>query len=153
MLKIRNATPEDRNQIEILTRLLVSERKETFDEKRFEWGLLRRLFDPLQRQGTFVAEIDDNTGKTEELIGMIYSELRVDPFGNSEGHIKEIYLRPKHRTDDNLEALLNAVIDKLKKMDFQVIKVTLKPEDEQSSKIYSLLNLKAKYSVLELRLD
>ncbi|MHA1474244.1 MAG: hypothetical protein ACTSQ5_03565, partial [Promethearchaeota archaeon] len=78
MLKIRNATPEDRNQIEMLTRLLVSERKETFDEKRFEWGLLRRLFDPLQRQGTFVAEIEDNTGKIEELIGMIFSELRVD---------------------------------------------------------------------------
>jgi hypothetical protein len=153
MLKIRNATPEDRNQIEMLTRLLVSERKETFDEKRFEWGLLRRLFDPLQRQGTFVAEIDEITGKTEELIGMIFSELRVDPFGNSEGHIKEIYLRPKHRTDENLEALLNAVIDKLKNMDFQVIKVTLKPEDEQSSKIYSMLNLKEKYSVLELRLD
>jgi len=153
MLKIRNATPEDRNQIEMLTRLLVSERKETFDEKRFEWGLLRRLFDPLQRQGTFVAEIEDNTGKIEELIGMIFSELRVDPFGNSEGHIKEIYLRPKHRTDENLEALLNAVIEQLKKMDFQVIKVTLKPEDMQSSKIYSMLNLKEKYSVLELRLD
>lgn len=153
MLQIRNATPEDRDQIEMLTRLLVSERKETFDEKRFEWGLLRRLFDPLQRQGTFVAEIDNTSGKTEELIGMIFSELRVDPFGNSEGHIKEIYLRPKHRTDENLEALLNAVIEQLKKMDFQVIKVTLKPEDEQSSKIYSMLNLKEKYSVLELRLD
>ena len=153
MLKIRNANPEDRDQIEMLTRLLVSERKETFDEKRFEWGLLRRLFDPLQRQGTFVAEIDNKSGNNEELIGMIFSELRVDPFGNSEGHIKEIYLRPKHRTDENLEALLNAVIEQLKKMDFQVIKVNLKPEDEQSSKIFSLLNLKAKYSVLELRLD
>ena len=153
MLQIRNATPEDRNQIEILTRLLVSERKETFDEKRFEWGLLRRLFDPLQRQGTFVAEIDDNSDKTKELIGMIFSELRVDPFGNSEGHIKEIYLRPKHRTDENLEALLNAVIKQLKNMDFQVIRVYLKPEDQQSSKIYRMLNLKEKYSVLELRLD
>ena len=153
MLKIRNATPEDRNQIEILTRLLVSERKDIFDEKRFEWGLLRRLFDPLQRQGTFVAEIDNNSDKAKELIGMIFSELRVDPFGNSEGHIKEIYLRPKHRTDENLEALLNAVIEQLKKMDFQVLKVNLKPEDEQSSKIYRLLNLKKKYSVLELRLD
>ena len=153
MLKIRNAIPEDYDQIEMLTRLLVSERKETFDEKRFEWGLLRRLFDPLQRQGTFVAEIDNNSGQAKELIGMIFSELRVDPFGNSEGHIKEIYLRPKHRTDDNLEALLNAVIEQLKKMDFQIIKVNLKPEDEQSSKIFSLLNMKAKYSVLELRLD
>ena len=153
MLKIRNATPEDRNQIEMLTRLLVNERKETFDEKRFEWGLLRRLFDPLQRQGTFVAEIDNNSGKTKELIGMIFSKLRVDPFGNSEGHIKEIYLRPKHRTDENLEALLNAVIKQLKNMDFQVIRVYLKPEDQQSSKIYRMLNLKEKYSVLELRLD
>ena len=152
MLQIRNATPEDRNQIEMLTRLLVSERKETFDEKRFEWGLLRRLFDPLQRQGTFVAEINNNSDEAKELIGMIFSELRVDPFGNSEGHIKEIYLRPKHRTDENLEALLNAVIDQLKKMDFQVIRVYLKPEEEQSSKIYSMLNLKTKYSVLELKL-
>ena len=153
MLQIRNATPEDRNQIEKLTRLLVSERKETFDEKRFEWGLLRRLFDPLQRQGTFVAEIDDISDEHKELIGMIFSELRVDPFGNSEGHIKEIYLRPKHRTDENLQALLNAVIEQLKNMDFQVIRVYLKPDDEQSSKIYSMLNLKEKYSVLELRLD
>ena len=153
MLKIRNATPEDRDSIELLTRLLVSERKEIFDEKRFEFGLLRRIFDPLQRQGTFVAEDKVGTRKGKELIAMIFSELRVDPFGNLEGHIKEIYIRPKHRTNENLEALLNAVIEQLKKMDIQVIKVNLKPEDEQSSKMYSKLNFKEKYSVLELRLD
>lgn len=153
MINIRIAKDSDRDSIELLMRLLVSERKETFDSKRFEWGLLRRLFDPLQRQGTFVAESYASSGKKNELIGMIFSEIRVDPFGNSEGHIKEIYLRPIHRTNENMEALLNAVIEHLKKMDIQIIKVNLKPEDEQSLKIYSKLKFKEKYSVFELRLD
>ena len=83
MQKFRNATPEDRDQIELLTRLLVSEKKEPFDEKRFEWGIARRIFDPLQRQGTFVVEDKIEPEKNKELIAMVFSELRVDPFGNS----------------------------------------------------------------------
>ena len=51
MVNIRIAEPEDGDAIELLTRLLIGERKETFDPKRFEWGILRRIMDPFQRQG------------------------------------------------------------------------------------------------------
>jgi len=152
MQKFRNATPEDRDQIELLTRLLVSEKKEPFDEKRFEWGIARRIFDPLQRQGTFVVEDKIEPEKNKELIAMVFSELRVDPFGNSEGYIKDIYIRPKYRTNDFLTSLLESVIENLKKLDIQVIKLNVKSDDGPSFNLYEDLNFQKKYSVFELRL-
>ncbi len=97
MVNIRIAEPEDGDAIELLTRLLIGERKETFDPKRFEWGILRRIMDPFQRQGIFLAETEEDSGQPKKVVGMIFSELRVDPFGHFEGYIKQFYVRPKSR--------------------------------------------------------
>jgi len=88
--ELRMVLPSDKGEIERLTRNLIKEKEnnEPFDEKRFDWGILRRIFDPLQRRGTYVA-VDNKTGK---LAGMIFSELRVDPFGTSEAYIKQIHV-------------------------------------------------------------
>ena len=59
MVAIRVGTPDDKDALENFVRNLVKELGEEFDLKRFEWGLARRLYDPLQRHGIFIAEEDD----------------------------------------------------------------------------------------------
>ena len=153
MINIRIATTEDRDAIELLTRLLVSDRNEVFDPKRFEWGLLRRLFDPLQRHGIFIAEeIEDSGEPIKKTIGMIFSELRVDPFGYSEGYIKQFYVRPQNRNKGIGTKLLHAVINHLKKLDVQIIKVNVKPGAEETFRMYSQLDFQTKYTCMQLNL-
>jgi len=152
MVKIRIASNEDRDAIELLTRLWVDEREETFDMKRFEWGLLRRLYDPVGRHGIFVAEfLGDNGDKDRKIVGMIVSELKVDPHGFSEGYIKQLFVRKEYRRKGIGKKLLDAVISHLTKLDVQVIRVNVKPGAEETFKMYSERDFKLKYSVLSLR--
>ena len=44
------------------------------------------------------------------------------------------------------------MIENLKKLDIQVIKLNVKSDDERSFNLYEDLNFQKKYSVLELRL-
>ena len=151
MIEIRIATTEDRDAIELLTRLQVGDRDEVFDLKRFEWGLLRRLYDPIQRHGIFIAEYTEEKGtETKKIVGMIFSELRVDPFGYSSSYIKQFFVRPKFRKQGIGKNLLETVIHHLKKMNVQRIKVNIKNGAEDSVNMYEDLQFKTKYAVMEL---
>jgi ribosomal protein S18 acetylase RimI-like enzyme len=152
MVNIRIATPEDGDAIELLIRLLIAERKETFDPKRFEWGILRRLMDPFQRQGIFLAELEEGEEETKKLVGLMFSELRVDPFGHFEGYIKQFYVRPKYRHQGMGTLLLNAVIEHLKAMNVQIVKVNVKQGSEETFRMYSKQDFRSKYTVMELNL-
>jgi ribosomal protein S18 acetylase RimI-like enzyme len=153
MVTVRIAIPSDRDQIEILTRLLVAERDEDFDNRRFEWGIVRRLMDPFQRQGIFLAEIEEGTDKQKKSVGMIFSELRVDPLGNSEGYIKQFFVRPKYRKKGIGKALLDAAMAHYKEIHVQVVKVNVKQGLEETFRMYSNLNFKPKCVVLQLNLN
>jgi ribosomal protein S18 acetylase RimI-like enzyme len=152
MVNIRIAQPEDADAIELLTRLLIGERKETYDSKRFEWGILRRIMDPFQRQGIFLAETDEGDALPKKVVGMIFSELRVDPFGHFEGYIKQFYVRSKSRHQGIGTALLNAVLEHLKTMNVQIVKVNVKSGSEESFRTYSKQDFQPKYTVMELNL-
>jgi ribosomal protein S18 acetylase RimI-like enzyme len=155
-IKIRIASPEDRESIEKLTRILVKDRQEEFDMKRFEWGLLRRLYDPLQRNGIFVAEhIDGNQDDptSRNMAGMIFTELRVDPFGYSEGYIKQFYVCTECRGKGIGKTLLDAVILHLKKMDVQKMKINIDHGKEDMFRQTSKLDFQNKFSVLELTIN
>lgn len=152
MLNVRIATPIDKDQIELLTRLLVAERKEEYDPKRFEWGIVRRLMDPFQRQGIFLAEVEEGPEKQLKCVGMIFSELRVDPFGNSEGYIKQFFVRPKYRKHGIGKALLDAAMAHYKEIHVQIVKVNVKQGFEETFRMYSSLNFKPKHVVLQLDL-
>ncbi len=153
MLSVRIATPSDKDQIELLTRLLVAERGEEFDPKRFEWGIVRRLMDPFQRQGIFLAEIEEGPDKQKKSVGMIFSELRVDPLGNSEGYIKQFFVRPKSRKKGIGKALLDTAMAHYKEIHVQVVKVNVKQGLEETFRMYSNLNFKPKCVVLQLDLN
>ena len=79
-IKVEVANPENIEELKELTKDLVEGLGQKFDPKRFDWGIRRRLFDPLQRHGILIA-IDEDSN---DVIGMIIAELRIDPFGLSE---------------------------------------------------------------------
>jgi ribosomal protein S18 acetylase RimI-like enzyme len=155
---LRMVMPDsDKAEIERLTRNLIKEKEinEIFDEKRFDWGIMRRLFDPLQRHGTYVAEDKKKSGK---LAGMIFSELRVDPFGTSEAYIKQIHVDKEYRGKSLGKRLLTLALESLKKSNIRLVKVNLPQDPVLHDKIndefqFDEFKFRPTYTVMELKLD
>ena len=154
--ELRMVLPEDKQEIENLTRNLIKEKgkNEPFDEKRFDWGIMRRIFDPLQRRGTYVA-VDKKSGK---LAGMIFSELRVDPFGTSEAYIKQIHVDQEYRGKSLGKRLLTLALESLKKSNIRLVKVNLPQDPSLHDKIndefeFDSFKFQPTYTVMELKLD
>jgi len=149
-IKIEVASPEQIDALEELTRLLVEGLNQEFEPKRFDWGIRRRLFDPLQRHGIIIA-IDE---AKDDVIGMIIAELRIDPFGKSEGYIKQFYLKEEYRQEGIGYTLLKQALEHLKKIKVEKVKVNLREEEARNAaKLYKQMNFKKKYEVLELDLE
>lgn len=146
-VRIRVGTPDDRATLKKFVNQLVADLGEDFDEKRFDWGILRRLYDPLQRHGIFIAENEENG----EPVGMIVAELRVDPYGLSEGYIKLVFVSPEYRGKGVGENLLQEALNHLKKIKVQRVKINLKEEAIKAAKLYEKYKFKKKYEVLELK--
>lgn len=146
-VRIRVGTPDDRATLKKFVNQLVADLGEDFDEKRFDWGILRRLYDPLQRHGIFIAENEENG----EPAGMIVAELRVDPYGLSEGYIKLVFVSPEYRGKGVGENLLQEALNHLKKIKVQRVKINLKEEAIKAAKLYEKYKFKKKYEVLELK--
>jgi ribosomal protein S18 acetylase RimI-like enzyme len=145
---IRVGTPEDKKILKTFVNQLVNDLGEDFDEKRFDWGILRRLYDPLQRHGIFLAENEE----TGEPAGMIVAELRVDPYGLSEGYIKLVFVSEPYRGKGVGEELFKEALNHLKKINVQKVKVNLKERATKAAKLYEKYKFKKKYEVLELKL-
>jgi len=146
-IRIENATPDDIDALEKLMKLLISRFGDIFDMKRFDWGIRRRLYDPLQRHGILIA-IDED--KDNEVIGMIIAELRIDPFGTSEGYIKQVYLMEEYRGHGIGELLVKKAIEHLQKIKVEKIKVNIKEKARKAAKLYAKMHFKKVYEVLEL---
>ena len=148
-IRIEIATPEVIDSLEDLTRELVEGLGQKFDLKRFEWGIQRRLYDPLQRHGILIAVDED---KENLVVGMIIAELRIDPFGSSEGYIKQVFLKKNYRGSGIGELLVRKAIEHLKKIKVEKIKVNIKEKAKEATNLYSKMKFKKVYEVLELDL-
>ena len=147
-IKVVVANPEHIEDLRELTKQLVEGLGQKFDPKRFDWGIRRRLFDPLQRHGILIAlDEDDNN-----IFGMIIAELRIDPFGSSEGYIKQFFLTEAYRRKGVGSLLLKKALEHLKKIKVEKIKVNIKERALEASKLYIKMNFKKVYEVLELDL-
>ena len=146
-IRIENATPDQIDSLEKLMKLLISRFGDAFDMKRFDWGIRRRIYDPLQRHGILIA-IDED--KDNEVIGMIIAELRIDPFGASEGYIKQVYLMEEYRGHGIGELLVKKAIEHLQKIKVEKIKVNIKEKARKAANLYAKMNFKKVYEVLEL---
>ena len=147
-IKVQIASQEEIEDLQDLTKQLVEGLGQKFDPKRFDWGIRRRLFDPLQRHGILLAVDEDSN----EVIGMIIAELRIDPFGTSEGYIKQFYLKEEYRSKGVGHLLLEKALEHLKKIKVEKIKVNIKEQAVKALKLYEKLNFKKVYEVLELDL-
>jgi GNAT superfamily N-acetyltransferase len=147
-IKVQVANPENINDLRELTKQLVEGLGQEFDPKRFDWGIRRRLYDPLQRHGILIA-IDEDS---EEIIGMIIAELRIDPFGSSEGYIKQFFLQEQYRKKGAGHLLLEKALEHLKKIKVEKIRVNIKAKAIEASKLYEKMKFKKVYEVLELDL-
>ncbi|MFX0057632.1 MAG: GNAT family N-acetyltransferase [Candidatus Hodarchaeota archaeon] len=149
-VKIEIATPDQIDQLKKLTQELVEGLGQDFDPKRFDWGIRRRLYDPLQRHGILIAVDED---KDSEVVGMIIAELRIDPFGTSEGYIKQVFLKDEYRGKGIGQLLIKKAIEHLKKIKVEKIKVNIKEKAKEAAIVYSKMHFKKVYEVLELDLS
>ena len=147
-IKVQVANPENIEDLKELTKQLVEGLGQDFDPKRFDWGIRRRLYDPLQRHGILIA-IDEDS---EEIAGMIIAELRIDPFGASEGYIKQFFLKEQYRKKGAGSLLLEKALEHLKKIKVEKVRVNIKEKAIEASKLYEKMNFKKVYEVLELDL-
>ncbi|MFX1276790.1 MAG: GNAT family N-acetyltransferase [Promethearchaeota archaeon] len=143
------ATPDDIDDLKELTKELVEGLDQEFEPKRFDWGIRRRLYDPLQRHGILIAK---DTKNNNNVVGMIVAELRIDPYGSSEGYIKQVFLRKEYRGKGVGKLLLESALDHLKKVKVQKVKVNLKERATKAEQLYKRSNFKKVYEVLELDL-
>jgi len=148
-IKIVIATPDEIESLRDLTKKLVESLGQKFEPKRFDWGITRRLYDPLQRHGILIAKDDE----TDETIGMIIAELRIDPFGASEGYIKQVFLDEDYRGQGIGKQLLQGALEHLRKIKVERVKVNLKEQAQDAAKVYKKMNFKKVYEVLELDLN
>jgi len=143
------ATPDDIDQIKELTKELVEGLDQKFEAKRFDWGIRRRLYDPLQRHGILIAK---DKQKDNLVVGMIIAELRIDPYGASEGYIKQVFLKTSYRGKGVGKLLLQKALEHLRKVKVQKVKVNLKEKAKKAAELYRKSNFKKVYEVLELDL-
>ncbi len=147
-IKVEIASPQDIDALRDLTKELVEGLGQKFEPKRFDWGITRRLYDPLQRHGILIAKDEEN----DKTVGMVIAELRIDPFGSSEGYIKQVFLAETYRGQGIGRKLLEAALEHLKKIKVEKVKVNLKEEANDAAKVYEKMNFKKVYEVLELDL-
>jgi len=147
-IRVEVASPETIDDLQELTKQLVEGLGQKFDPKRFDWGIRRRLFDPLQRHGILIAiDEDDNS-----VVGMIIAELRIDPLGSSEGYIKQFFLKEGYRSRGTGHLLLEKALEHLKRIKVEKVKVNIKVKALEASNLYEKMKFKKVYEVLELDL-
>ncbi|MFX1477840.1 MAG: GNAT family N-acetyltransferase [Promethearchaeota archaeon] len=147
-IKIDIASPDQIEDLKLLTKQLVEGLGQEFDPKRFDWGIRRRLYDPLQRHGILIAvDEDDNS-----VVGMIIAELRIDPLGSSEGYIKQFFLKEEYRSKGLGYTLLEKALEHLKRIKVEKVKVNIKEKAIEANSLYEKMKFKKVYEVLELDL-
>ena len=152
MIETRVAAPEDVDTIREMTDKLVQLYGDDFSEKRFEWGIQRRLFDPLQKHGILIAY---DTEAEDKLVGVIFAEIRVDPYGLSEGYIKNFYVIEEYRGKGIGRLLMKGSIEHFQQINIEKILINLQedePAAEKAAQLYDSLGFKKKYTVLQLDL-
>ena len=140
---IRTAELEDLDRIRTLMSQLYEYYGTPFNEKRFEWGIKRRLEDRLQKEGILVAE------KNNKIIGLIIAEILINPIGQSEGHITAIVTDKDSRDKGIGKMLINGAIDHLKDMGSEVIRLDLEESFIKMLDYFKYMGFESSYRVLE----
>ena len=143
-INVRRANPDDEPSLRNLMMQLCQTQKVPFNEQRFKWGVKKRLYDRLQKQGMFVAEDSENS----KLLGMITAELVIDPYGSAEGYIRTVVVDEQARGRNIGKTLLQASLEYLKEMGVEVIRINSRGSKTEYFKTFGF---KETYTVMEYR--
>lgn len=146
-IEIKHAELEDLSTIRNLVSQLYEYYKIPFNEKRFEWGIKRRLTDRLQKEGIRVAK--DNV--KNKIVGLIVAEILVNPLGNSEGHITSIVTDREYRDKGVGKLLINDAIKHLEEMGAEIIRLDLEERFVKMLDYFKNLGFYSAYRVLEYK--
>ena len=146
-IEIRLAELEDLPTIRTLMIQLYEYFDQPFNEKRFEWGIKRRLTDRLQKEGILVAE----DKAKEKIIGIIVAEILINPIGNSEGHITAIVTDKENRDKGIGKQLVAKSIEHLEEMGAEVIRLDLEEAHVKMLDYFKKMGFHSVYRVLEYR--
>lgn len=144
---IRHAELEDLATIRNLMSQLYKHYNQPFNEKRFEWGIKRRLTDRLQKEGILVAEDVEK----QKILGIIVAEILINPIGNSEGHITAIVTDKDNRDQGIGKKLVAQSIKHLEKMGAEVIRLDLEENHIKMLEYFEKMGFHSSYRVLEYR--
>ncbi|MHA1230725.1 MAG: GNAT family N-acetyltransferase, partial [Candidatus Helarchaeota archaeon] len=147
-IKVRTATIADIKAVRGLMLQLYDYFGIPFNEKRFEWGIKKRLKDRLQREGILVAEEIDNVGKSK-IVGLVVAEILVNPLGKGEAHITAIVVNKDNRNQGIGHLLVENAVKHLEDMGAEVIKLDLEEDFIKMLPYFEKLNFKSRYRVLE----
>jgi ribosomal protein S18 acetylase RimI-like enzyme len=147
-IKVRTASIGDINNIRELMIQLYDYFGVPFNEKRFEWGIKKRLKDRLQREGILVAEEITDVGKSL-IVGVLVAEILVNPLGEGEGHITAIVVNKEKRNDGVGHILVESSIEHLESMGAEKIKLDLEEDFVKMLPYFQKIGFESKYRVLE----
>ncbi|MHA1131818.1 MAG: GNAT family N-acetyltransferase [Candidatus Helarchaeota archaeon] len=142
---VRHAELEDLPTIRTLMIQLYDYYGIPFNEKRFEWGIKRRLTDRLQKEGILIAE---DEGK---VVGLIVAEILINPIGASEGHITAIVTDKDVRNKGIGKVLVNESIQHLEEMGAEIIRLDLEEAFVKMLDYFKKIGFYSTYRVLEYR--
>ena len=144
VIEVRTAEKSDIDEMRRLMIQLCEVQGVDFEEKRFDWGIKRRLFDRLQKHGLLIAE----DSVTKKAAGMIYAELIIDPFGKAEGYIRQVIADQEYRGQGIGSKLVEKSIEYLKAMGAEVIRINA---TEKQVPYYEKFGFKNAFNVMEIR--
>lgn len=146
-IKIRHAELEDLATVRTLMIQLYEHYNQPFNEKRFEWGIKRRLTDRLQKEGILLA-VD---AEKDKIFGIIVAEILINPIGNSEGHITAIVTDKEYRAKGVGKELVAKSIEHLEEMGAEVIRLDLEEDHVKMLDYFKKIGFESVYRVLEYR--
>ncbi len=144
-VRVRHAELDDLATIRTLMIQLYEYFGSDFNEKRFEWGIKRRLTDRLQKEGILIAE------KGSEAVGLIVAEILINPLGNSEGHITAIVTDRNVRNLGVGKLLVSEAIKHLEEMGAEVIRLDLEEDFVKMLEYFEKMGFHSAYRVLEYK--
>ena len=145
-MKIRRFEIEDEEKAKQLMIQLCQETGTDFNEKKWFWGVKRRIYDALQKNGMLLASDED----TEKVIGMIFSDIRIEPTGISTGYIRTVIVDSTYRKKGVGKALITEAIKYLKNLEVDKIRINVRSEMKSVYEFYKSLGFKESYVVMEL---
>ena len=120
-LTVRRATMDDIDGIRRITKQLVAYRGKMFNEKRFRFGLKKRIKSDNDIHHFFVCV------KNNEVVGITLAELI--PTGETEAYLNTLFVDKAHQKEGVGKAMFDFILDFLKNRGIQTVIINIRKNE------------------------